>query len=187
MANPMVIGITGPFGSGKTTAANHLETKGYQRITLSSFLSEELKRRGIEATRANLQDLGNELREKGGPGALAVRALEMMKSAHIQRATIDGIRNLGEIEALREGSNFILLGVFADRDVRFSRIKQMPGREALTREEFDQLDYRDMGIADDIETGLQVAKCFAVSDYFVDSNKGGEDFIKRIDEIIEKK
>ena len=63
----------------------------------------------------------------------------------------------------------------------------MQGREALTRKKFDELDYRDMGIADDIKTGLQVAKCFAVSDYFLDSNKGGEDFTKRIDEIIEKK
>jgi dephospho-CoA kinase len=187
MANPELIGITGPFGSGKTTAASHIESKGIQRVTLSSFLREELERRGVEPTRKNLQDLGNEFREKDGPGALAVRALDSIRAGGIERATIDGIRNLGEIDVLRAGSSFVLLGIFADRDVRFERTRQMSGRERMTREEFDELDYRDMGITGESETGLQVAKCFAVSDHFIDSNKGGDIFIARIDEVLEIK
>ncbi len=167
---PTVVGITGPFGSGKTSAAKFLESQGFTRITLSSFLEGKLKEEEKEITRKNLQDLGDEWRGEFGSSILAKKALEFAFEKEIDRLVIDGIRNLGEIEELKNNSNFILLGVFADRDVRFARIRKMPRREELTRDLFDQLDYRDLGITEDKETGLQVAKCFAISDYFIDSN-----------------
>jgi dephospho-CoA kinase len=43
-----VIGITGPFGSGKTTASHFFEKKGYKIISLSSFLEEKALKRGLQ-------------------------------------------------------------------------------------------------------------------------------------------
>ena len=167
---PTVVGITGPFGSGKTSAAKFFQSLGFSRITLSSFLEKELKEQEKEITRKNLQDLGNEWRIESGSGILANKALKFASEKNLERLVVDGIRNLGEIEEFKNNSEFILLGVFADRDVRFARVRKMPQREELTREMFDQLDYRDLGITEEKETGLQVAKCFAISDYFIDSN-----------------
>lgn len=165
-----IIGITGPFGSGKSTAASFFETKGFTKITLSSFLEEALLKEGKEKTRANLQDLGNLWRKKEGSGVLARKALVHISKNKIEKAVIDGLRNLGEVEELKKTNAFILLGVVADRIVRFNRVKQMNNRERLTQELFDRLDYRDLGITGDEEAGLQVAKCLAISDYFINSN-----------------
>lgn len=180
-----IIGITGPFGSGKSTAASFFETKGFTKITLSSFLEEALLKEGKEVTRSNLQDLGNVWRQKEGSGVLARKALEHISNKKIEKAVIDGIRNLGEVEELKKTNAFTLLGVVADRKVRFGRVKQMSNRETLTQELFDRLDYRDLGITGDKETGLQVAKCLAISDYFINSNdeKG---YRQRLEEFLNK-
>ena len=180
-----IIGITGPFGSGKTTAANFFVTKGYQRITLSSFLEEELKKTGVEITRKNLQDLGNLWREEKGSGILANKALGFIALNNIEKVVIDGIRNLGEVDEFKKSSNFVLLGVIADRNVRFQRIKDLSNRESLTPEKFDELDYRDLGLTDDEKTGLQVAKCLAVADYFVNSNNETE-YQQKLEEFLTK-
>lgn len=183
--NPTVIGITGPFGSGKSTAASFFETKGFKKITLSSFLEEQLRLDNKEITRKNLQDLGNLWRDQEGSGVLAKKALEFIYQNNIEKAVIDGIRNLGEIDEFKQTSRFILLGVVADRDVRLERVKSMRNREGLTRELFDELDLRDLGITEDKETGLQVAKCLAISDYFINSNDE-INYKQRLEEFLNK-
>ena len=182
---PTVIGITGPFGSGKTTAASFFKTKGYYKITLSSFLEDELDKQGKEITRRNLQDLANSWREKFGSSFLAKKALEYVSAEKIEKVVVDGVRNLGEVEYFKANSNFILLGIVADRSVRFQRIKKLKNREELNRQLFDQLDLRDLGITQDLETGLQVAKCLAVSDYFINSNDENR-YQQRLEEFLRK-
>lgn len=180
-----IIGITGPFGSGKSTAASFFETKGFTKITLSFFLEEALEKDGKEITRSNLQDLGNSWRQKEGSGVLVKKAIAHISSNNIEKAVIDGIRNLGEVEELKKTNSFVLLGVVADRKVRFERVKKMNNREVLTQEFFDRLDYRDLGIVGDEETGLQVAKCLAVSDYFVSSNDE-ENYTEKLKKFLKK-
>lgn len=184
-STPTVIGITGPFGSGKSTAASLLEKKGFTRITLSSFLEEELNKNGKEITRQNLQDLGNVWREEFGSGVLAKKANEYILKNSLEKVTIDGIRNLGEVEEFKKSSKFVLLGIVADRDVRFERVRKLKTRENLTKELFDSLDMRDLGITEDKKTGLQVAKCLAISDFFVNSNSE-EEFKNKIEEFLNK-
>lgn len=179
-----IIGITGPFGSGKSTAASFFETKGYSKITLSSFLEKELTENKKEITRSSLQDLGNLWRKNEGAGVLAKKALEYISKNKIEKAVIDGIRNLGEVEELKKIENFVLLGIVADRKIRFERIKRMKNREDLTFELFNRLDYRDLGIFENEITGLQVAKCFSVSDFFISNN--GEDLEEKLEEFIDK-
>lgn len=180
-----VIGITGPFGSGKSTAANYFETKGFKKISLSSFLEESLRKEGKDITRKNLQDLGNLWRSQKGSGVLAQKGLEFVRANNIEKAVIDGIRNLGEIKYFKQNTDFVLLGVVADKRIRFERVKKMKNREVLDWELFNELDLRDLGISEDQEIGLQVAKCLAISDYFINSNdeKG---YKERLEEFLKK-
>lgn len=167
----MIIGITGAFGSGKSTAASFFVSQKFTQVALSSFLEEEAKKRGVKKiTRTILQDIGNEWREKFGKEILAKKALEYIRSHEIQKAVIDGIRNVGEIEFLREEDDFILLGVLANRKTRFSRLSRVKRRESLTWSLFETLDYRDLGIKEK-DTGLQVGLCIAVADIFITNNK----------------
>lgn len=176
-----IIGITGPFGSGKSTAAQYLHDQGYKTISLSSYLEELAKERGLPLTRKTLQDLGNEVRKKNGSGFLMEKALEKCKSE--DKIVIDGIRNIGEIDELRKIEGSILLAILADRKVRFDRLKNLKRREKLNEQLFYQLDLRDLGVSEKI-TGLQTAFCIALADAFIVSGNSMEDFKKDIDKFL---
>ncbi len=179
----MVIGITGAFGSGKSTAASFFVSKKYKLITLSSFLEEEVQNRNLPNTRKVLQDIGNEWRKDYGSGILAKKAIENTKNHKL--IVIDGIRNIGEVEELRKSKNFILVAVISDRAIRFNRIKNHKKREKLTWELFNKLDYRDLGL-NEKSTGLQVAFCTAIADVYIENNENIEVFKEKLEEFIKK-
>ena len=184
MKDKLLIGITGAFGSGKSTAADFFVSKGFKRITLSDFLEEELKRRGkTQVTRSLLQDIGNELREKFGSNILAKKALEYIEKENIQKTVIDGIRNIEEINEFRKAENYTQLGILADRKIRFERLKKLKRREKLTWDLFQKLDLRDLGIGE-AKSGLQTAFCITLSDGFITNNKGEEDFKKALTQFL---
>ena len=179
-----IIGITGAFGSGKTTTANFFATRGFTKIILSSFLEEEAKKRTPEKiTRKMLQDIGNEWREKYGKGVLASKTLGYIEKNNLTRVVIDGIRNIGEIEILRSSKNFILIGVIANRKTRFKRLQSFERREKLNWDLFQKLDYRDLGIGEK-DTGLQVAYCLALADMFVENNERIQNLETKLDQIV---
>ena len=177
-----VIGITGAFGSGKTTASEYFEKKGYRVISLSSTLESEATKRKLPITRRVLQDIGNEWREKYGPGILAKKAFEQLASH--KKVVIDGLRNLGEVEELKE-RNGTLLAIVVDREIRFERLKKLKRRESLTKKLFHSLDLRDLGVNEKI-TGLQTALCIATADVYIDSNSTMENFHIKLDDFIKK-
>lgn len=186
MYKSSIIGITGAFGSGKSTAAKYLESKGFRKITLSMFLEEEAKKRGVKKiTRKVLQDIGNELRNKYGSGFLARKAIDYLEGNGIHNIVIDGIRNIGEVEELSKKGRFVLVAVIANRKIRFERAKKRKGREKLTPEVFKKLDMRDLGIGEN-HLGLQVAYCIAMSDIFISNNKNKKRFMEKL-KIFEEK
>ncbi len=179
-----IIGITGAFGSGKSTAASFFESKGFKKIILSSFLEEEAEKRGFKKiTRKILQDIGNELRKKYGASILAKKAIALLKKEEVEKAVIDGIRNVGEIDELRENNRFTLLSTIADRKIRFDRLIKLKRREILTWELFTKLDRRDLGLGQK-STGLQVAACQALADVFIENNSGIEEFKNKLTKFL---
>ncbi|MGI0066169.1 MAG: AAA family ATPase, partial [Nitrosotalea sp.] len=58
-------------GAGKTTIAEALKSKGFDKITMGDAVRAEATKRQIDPTGANLGKLMIELREKNGPGAVA--------------------------------------------------------------------------------------------------------------------
>jgi dephospho-CoA kinase len=172
-----IIGITGAFGSGKSTAAAIIESQGYKKIYLSSFLEKEAEAKGLPMTRKTLQDLGNKLREEKGPGILMKMAIKAMRDE--DKIVIDGLRNLGEVDELRKHKEGILLAIIADRKIRYERLKAVKRRETLNLNLFRSLDLRDLGVNEKI-TGLQTGLCIALADVFVDSNSSMSNFRKDI-------
>src|SRR3989344_2625354 len=103
MGKPHIIGISGAFGSGKSTAADFLSSKGFIKISLVQFLEEELISQGNKhITRKLLQDLGNNWRDQYGRGILGKKAAEYIQKNNLQKVVVEGFRNLGEIEELRK-------------------------------------------------------------------------------------
>jgi len=183
----LIIGITGAFGSGKSTAADILKDLGLTKISLVSFLEEELKsRREKKIIRKNLQNLGNQWREGYGAGILASKAIVLIKEKSTRKVVVEGFRNIAEIEEFRKFKNFKLIGIIANRKIRFERLRKLKRREKLNWELFNQLDNRDLGINEE-KNGLQVAICLALSDIFIENNKSLEKFKNKIQKAIQEK
>lgn len=175
-----IIGITGAFGSGKSTAADFFEKEGFKKFILSDFLEIEAQKRGIkEITRKVLQDIGNELREKFGSDILARYALSEIEKEGFEKVVIDGLRNVAEINRLKTSSDFTLIAIISSRENRFQRLKNLKRRESLTWEIFEGLDKRDSG--DGKETGLQVDECIKLADISLENNGTEKEFEEKLE------
>jgi len=180
----LIIGITGGFGSGKSTAASFFEKKGFRKIILSSFLEEEARKRGFKnITRKVLQDIGNEWRRKYGNGILVKKSIEYIEKNKIKKAVVDGIRNTGEIKEFRKTKNFILLAIASSKKNRFERLKNLKRREKLTQEIFKRLDRRDQGLGQK-KSGLQVTACSKLADIIISNNRGAKEFKNKLNELL---
>ncbi|MEX2013202.1 MAG: AAA family ATPase [Candidatus Levyibacteriota bacterium] len=184
--NSKITGVTGAFGSGKSTAAEFFEERGFHKIILSAFLEEEARKRGItEITRAILQDIGNEWREKNEKSILADKALDEIEKRKLGKVAIDGIRNVGEIGFLRNSGNFTLIAIISDKKIRFERLRKLKRRENLTWELFKKLDSRDAGVSEK-ETGLHVDECIEMADYRIENNGSEEVFKNKLEDLLNK-
>ncbi|MEW6325983.1 MAG: hypothetical protein AB1487_00040 [Thermodesulfobacteriota bacterium] len=73
MEQPIIIGLTGSFGSGCGTLQDVLEKEfKFKGVKLSEEVRQEARKRGKnENDRRVLQDIGNDLRKNNGHGYLA--------------------------------------------------------------------------------------------------------------------
>jgi deoxycytidylate deaminase/dephospho-CoA kinase len=169
-----IIGLTGAFGSGCTTTAKHLRDKrNFHLVRLSDPIktkwSETHKE---EPTRLDLQRLGDELRQKNHPGILVELALQAAGSDGKlpEKLVIDGIRNIGEVDYLRDayGYRFTLIAVLASVDARWDRIGSNYTDNGLTQSDFVADDLRDRN--EETQYGQQVELCVDRADILIDNS-----------------
>lgn len=163
----IIIGLTGPFGSGCTYVAHEfIEKFGYEYLCLSDVLREEFNKHGESdvSIRNNLQEFGDELREKNGADYLAKCIAEKINSKPTTKKWIvDSIRNTHEIEFLRKlPGKFYLMAIWADKNIRWERVSSKYNDD---KREFDKDDKRDSD--EKMETGQQVSLCYQMADVVV--------------------
>jgi deoxycytidylate deaminase len=165
-----------------------LETWGYQlrQIHLSDafapILGQDFNPKSPDATR-QLQDMGDELREKLGPEALArlgafLITEERKRLSDGQRRTAWLIRSLRRPEEVDEfrriyGSRFILIGVHAPESIRLRAASTRRRRWApTTSARFDVEAIEDLRRDEDDPTfqyGQAMRRAFSLGDFFVDA------------------
>jgi len=180
----LIIGLTGSLGSGCTTLSQALEdVHDYKRVSISKQIKEKFrelhdgKEPRLESYgpdwRAELQDIGNRGRrgEFATSGMLETEYEAYWLSLALSNGNadpekddivIDGIRNIGEAEWLRQQfPNFWLLAVYADYATRWERLKKTcayPNETVFQRD-----DHRDSGEGE--RHGQNVQKCVYEADY----------------------
>lgn len=167
----IIIGLTGPFGSGCTYVAKEfIQDFGYKYLSLSDVLREEYQKtdNADMSVRNNLQNFGNKLRKDNGENYLARQIYEKIKSEPNQKKwVIDSIRNTHEIEYLRKlPGKFYLLSIWADKATRWERVKDFYKKDESVFENDDKRDSDEK-----IENGQQVSLCYQMSDIVVLNRK----------------
>ena len=110
-ASRVILGFTGPIGSGCTYVSQNLYKMikdRYEYYKLSDIFRDLLKKKGITDPPVQLlQDVGNALRTKFGDGILIwllFTKLTQKKRRHRNEDSniiIDGIKNVGEVNTLK--------------------------------------------------------------------------------------
>lgn len=163
VAEKIIIGMTGPFGSGCTYISREiLEKMGYTYISLSDIL-REIEQDATGASRTALQDVGNRIRNEHGYDYLAQKAIEKINDSSDSKFVIDSIRNTHEIETLkREYSSFYLFAIWASSEIRWNRVSsKYSGNQTL----FEDDDKRDKD--EKIENGQQITLCYQMADVVI--------------------
>ena len=177
----MIIGLTGKNGSGKTAVSEYLVSRGFEYHSLSDAIREEILDRGLQITREVLIDVGNELREKFGPGILAERILPSLDSG--QNYVIDSIRNPQEVDVLRSRNDFTLLALEAEQGTRFERSRKR-GREnaAQTLSQFAEEEARELDSDNPARQQLNATRQKA--DLIVTNDGTLEELHRRLDALL---
>ena len=170
----LVVGLTGPVGSGCSSMAGVLQNRCFRSYRLSDEIRNEMKAAGCcprkrsKNYRKALQDYGNQRRQM----RLAYwvgKLLERVEKEAVGESpiVIDGIRNFGEVQRLRhEYPNFFLVAICAEREHRWTRVKSdYGGRQS----EFQRDDRRDQN--EGIPHGQQVQQCVDDADFVYFNNE----------------
>lgn len=177
----MIIGLTGKNGSGKTAVSEYLKSRSFEYHSLSDAIREEIHKRALQITREVLIDVGNELREKFGPGILAERILPNLESD--QNYVIDSIRNPQEVDVLRRRNDFTLLALEAEQATRFERSRRR-GREnaAQTLQQFAEEEARELD--SDNPASQQLNATRQKADLVVTNDGTLEELHRRLDALL---
>ena len=174
-----VIGLTGSLGSGCTTLSESLSNKGFKRISVSELIKQKFKElhKGKEPNlesfgedwRAELQEIGN--RGRSGEFITSSKANGdyrdywvnlLLENVTDENIVIDGIRNIGEVESLRNRiPKFWLVAVYADFNRRWERVEKKGSY--LSKSVFQRDDLRDSD--EDDPLGQSVQHCVYEADY----------------------
>lgn len=178
----MIIGITGTIAAGKGTIVEFLKERGFKHFSVREFISDEIRKRGLEVNRNNMIVIGNKIREENSPSYIAEQLFEMAKND--KDAVIESLRTVGEIEALRKKGNFILFAIDADINKRYERaVSRQSSTDSISFEEFQRQEMTEMSSDDPNKQNL--SKCIALADYKFENNGTPEELKKQLGRILE--
>lgn len=118
----MIIGITGTLGAGKGTVVSYLvKHRNFTHLSARALFQELMEQAGVPVDRDTMVAFANELRAKYGAD-FVFRELFKKAQAIGGDVVIESLRTVGEVKALREHADALLLAVDADQKLRYERI-----------------------------------------------------------------
>ena len=122
------------------------------------------------------------MRRKGGPGILAEMLLDRLDG---KDAVIDSIRTPGEVEALREREDFILIEVQAGMEARWQRA-QSRGRTGDISDKETFIAKEEIEAVAKDESGQDLNATAAMADLILVNDGSVEDLYSDLDEILRR-
>jgi len=186
----MYIALTGYMGTGKGEVAKKLKEEGYKYISLSDIVRKEAAKKGLQETRENLQNVGNELRGNYGPGILGLKVRETIEAEEgaifgTGNWIIDGVRNPHEITELKKIPRSHMLAVTASLSTITERLRsrKRPDEAEITEKEIFEKLKKESGIGEE-ESGQQVQKCLDNSEFLIINEGSLEELDKKLTHFV---
>ena len=163
---PLVVGITGLYGSGRSTVADLLsDDHGFRKLVMSDLIREKFD--AGQADIVELQRLGDEWRRNEGHAAVALAALSKIRTLDDDTIVVDGLKHPQEVEALRSAGDFYVLSIQARTATR----KRHSLGKGVSEEHFRRIDEYDQvekdAYGDEVEYGQRAAYCLPLADLSV--------------------
>ncbi len=118
-----VIAVVGMPGSGKGTFCDAAREGGWSVFAFRDMVERKAKELKIDKGPLTLKHVGDEMRKEIGPDWIAVEAAKAARASGAGLVCFDDSRTEEEVACLRkEFPRLKLVGIFADKPLRFQRI-----------------------------------------------------------------
>ena len=150
-------------GSGKSTIANGLKSKGFHVINMGDIIRKIATQRKISPTRHNLSIIMKEMRKNYGPSIIADLIKNDIMNSDSEIIIVDGIRSYDEINSLNKLAPTKIISVHTSADRRYNLLNNR-GRsdDPNCKKYFSERDKQE------IEIG--VGKPIALADESISNN-----------------
>ena len=176
-----VIGTVGLPGSGKGEAAAVAREAGIPVVTMGDVIREACRERGLDPAEHH-GDVATQLREEGGPDAIADASLPLIEDARERSdaVLVDGLRSPAEVERFEEafGDDFLLVAIDAPFEVRADRLL------ARGRDDTD-IDREALREREERERGFGMGEVIARADVTIENVDSLDAFRARVRELLE--
>ncbi len=173
------VGILGPAGSGKGTAAGFFSKKlKYKSITMSDVLRVIARKKKIPPTRANLEKIQSEYRKKYGNDFVAKETIKKIKGKG--PFVLDGLRTGADIKLIKKKMGAKIILVNAPPKIRFKRLKKRRRTGfPKTLKEFQKMEARE-------DKEFKFKQRFKSADYKVGNAKTKKELYLQLNKLLPK-
>jgi dephospho-CoA kinase len=174
----LVVCITGMPGAGKSTASEISVSMGFEVFRMGDDVRMEAERRKLVPTDENLGVVMLQLRQAGGPAAVAHLCKERIeREAKSSFVLIDGIRNVNEFLEFKKLGKAVLVTIHASPERRY-KFLQARGRSDSPNsfQTFESRDRRELSVG--------IGESIALADEVIINNGSVEDLKKDVATLL---
>lgn len=176
-----IIALVGMAGAGKSDVAHFLASNGLPVVRFGEETDRWLREKGLPSTEENERMYRVRLRKEMGMAAYAMVAKPKIDEVLLTHEVVilDGLYSWEEYKYLKEQyPELMVIGVFADRSVRYARLERRSTR-SLVREEAEK---RDIAEIEDVQKGGPLA----MADYILENNGTPDELRQKTKALLQR-
>ena len=176
----LVLCITGMPGSGKSTAAEVSQDLGFEVFRMGDDVRMEAEKRKLSSTDENLGVIMLQLRQSGGPVAIAHLCKQRIeRDSKSPYVLIDGIRNMNEFFEFQKLGKAVLVSIHASPSERFKFLQARARSDSPNSfHSFESRDRRELSVG--------IGEAIALADEVIVNSGSIEDLKSRVREFFKK-